>query len=148
VNARGKRWTRNAIAQHVIPPVLKEANRQRANAGLCAIREEVTSHTLRYTCIASLFAAGADQEYLADQVGHEDVTTTRMARPGLESVRTTSPVMVAGCPSPVRHGETRTRIGPDDVPGHGGWMPVTGEAWRDPDSNRGHHDFQSCCACV
>jgi hypothetical protein len=21
-------------------------------------------------------------------------------------------------------------------------MPVTGEVWRDPDSNRGHHDFQ------
>ena len=39
-------------------------------------REEVTPHTLRYTCIASLFAAGADQEYVADQVGHEDVTTT------------------------------------------------------------------------
>jgi integrase len=31
---------------------------------------------VRYTCIASLFAAGADQEYVADQVGHEDVTTT------------------------------------------------------------------------
>jgi integrase len=31
---------------------------------------------LRYTCIASLFAAGADQEYVVDQVGHEDVTTT------------------------------------------------------------------------
>lgn len=44
--------------------------------GLPAIREEVTPHTLRYTCIASLFAAGADQEYVADQVGHEDVTTT------------------------------------------------------------------------
>jgi integrase len=37
---------------------------------------EVTPHTLRYTCIASLFAAGADQEYVAAQVGHEDVTTT------------------------------------------------------------------------
>ena len=34
LNARGKRWTRNAIAQHVIPPALKEANRQRARAGL------------------------------------------------------------------------------------------------------------------
>ena len=76
VNARGKRWTRNAIAQHVIPPALEEANRQRTKAGLPAIREEVTPHTLRYTCIASLFAAGADQEYVADQVGHEDVTTT------------------------------------------------------------------------
>jgi integrase len=76
VNARGKRWTRNAIAQHVIPPALEGANRQRTDAGLPAIREEVTPHTLRYTCIASLFAAGADQEYVADQVGHEDVTTT------------------------------------------------------------------------
>ena len=47
-----------------------------AKAGLPEIREEVTPHTLRYTCIASLFAAGADQEYVADQVGHEDVTTT------------------------------------------------------------------------
>jgi integrase/recombinase XerD len=76
LNARGKRWTRNAIAQHVIPPALGEANRQRTETGLPAIREEVTPHTLRYTCIASLFAAGADQEYVADQVGHEDVTTT------------------------------------------------------------------------
>jgi Phage integrase family len=76
VNARGKRWTRNAIAQHVIPPALEEANRQRTKAGLPEIREEVTPHTLRSTCIASLFAAGADQEYVADQVGHEDVTTT------------------------------------------------------------------------
>jgi len=76
LNARAKRWTRNAIAQHAIPPALEEANRQRREAGLPAIREEVTPHTLRYTCIASLFAAGADQEYVAAQVGHEDVTTT------------------------------------------------------------------------
>jgi integrase len=76
LNARGKRWTRNAIAQHVIPPALEEANGRREKAGLPAIRDEVTPHTLRYTCIASLFAAGADQEYVADQVGHEDVTTT------------------------------------------------------------------------
>jgi integrase len=76
VNARGKRWTCNGIAQHVIPPALDEANRQRTEAGLPEIPEEVTPHTLRYTCIASLFAAGADQEYVADQVGHEDVTTT------------------------------------------------------------------------
>jgi integrase len=33
VNARGKRWTRNAIAQHVIPPALEEANGQRAKGG-------------------------------------------------------------------------------------------------------------------
>ncbi|MBV9684622.1 MAG: hypothetical protein JO046_22715 [Solirubrobacterales bacterium] len=31
---------------------------------------------LQYTCIASLFAAGADQEYVAAQVGHEAITTT------------------------------------------------------------------------
>lgn len=60
----------------MIPPALEEANAQRAKAGLLSIREEVTPHTLRYTYIASLFAAGADQEYVADQVGHEDVTTT------------------------------------------------------------------------
>jgi integrase len=76
LNARGKRWTRHAIAQHVIPPSLEEANRPRSQAGLPVIREEVTPHTLRYTYIASLFAANADQEYVADQVGHEDVTTT------------------------------------------------------------------------
>src|SRR5215213_271646 len=44
LNARGKRWTRNAIAQHAIPPALKEANRHRAKAGLPAIREDVTPH--------------------------------------------------------------------------------------------------------
>jgi integrase len=76
LNARGRRWTRNAIAQHVLRPALKEANGQREAAGLPRIREQVTPHTLRYTCIASLFAAGADQEYVAAQVGHEDVTTT------------------------------------------------------------------------
>lgn len=65
LNARRKRWTRNAVAQHVIPPTLTEANRQRAKAGLPAIREQVTPHTLRYTCIASLFVAGADQDYVA-----------------------------------------------------------------------------------
>jgi integrase len=76
VNARAKRWTRNAIAQHVIPPALEEANRQRTDAGSPRSARRVTPHTLRYTCIAPLFAAGADQEYVADQVGHEDVTTT------------------------------------------------------------------------
>jgi integrase len=44
--------------------------------GLPAIPDDVTPHTLRYTCIASVFAAGANQEYVAAQVGHEDVTTT------------------------------------------------------------------------
>ena len=60
----------------MIPPALEQANRARTEAGLPAIRDEVTPHTLRYTCIAPLFAAGADQEYVADQVGREDVTTT------------------------------------------------------------------------
>lgn len=67
VNARGKHWTRNAIAQQVLPPAPYEADHQRAVVGLAAIREEVTPHMLRHTCIASLFAAGADQEYVADQ---------------------------------------------------------------------------------
>ncbi|MGI8731235.1 MAG: tyrosine-type recombinase/integrase [Solirubrobacteraceae bacterium] len=58
---------------------MEAANRQRTKAGLPEIREEVTPHTLRYwfaSDFASLFAAGADQEYVADQVGHEHVTTT------------------------------------------------------------------------
>jgi len=77
--APGRAVNRAAIAQaraDLIPPALEEAKRHRSAAGLPAIRDEVTPHTLRYTCIASLFAAGADQEYVADQVGHEDVTTT------------------------------------------------------------------------
>jgi hypothetical protein len=53
-----------------------QRSRRGAKAGLPAIREQVTPHTLRRTCIASLFAAGADQDYLAAQVGHKDVTTT------------------------------------------------------------------------
>ena len=60
----------------MIPPALEEANRQRVPGRTPAIRADVTPHTLRYTCIASLFAAGTDQEYVAAQVGHEDVTTT------------------------------------------------------------------------
>ena len=73
-SARGKRWTRNAIAQHPARP--RGGNRQRGQAGLPAIRDDVTPYTLRYTCIASLVAAGADQEYVSAQVGHEDVATT------------------------------------------------------------------------
>jgi hypothetical protein len=56
--ARGKRWTRNAIAHHVIPPALEEANRQRARAGPPPIRDEVTPHTPRYTCIGLAFRRG------------------------------------------------------------------------------------------
>ena len=44
----------------------------RANGRPCS----TSKRTLRYACIASLFAAGADQDYVAAQVGHEDVTTT------------------------------------------------------------------------
>jgi integrase len=58
LNARGKRGTRNAIAQHVIRSALKEANAECARAGLPTIREQVTPHTLRYTCIASLSPPG------------------------------------------------------------------------------------------
>ncbi len=32
--------------------------------------------TCRFRASRALFAAGADQEYVAAQVGHEDVTTT------------------------------------------------------------------------
>jgi transposase-like protein len=45
LNARGKRWTRNAIATARNPPAMEEANRQRTEAGLPDLREEVTPRT-------------------------------------------------------------------------------------------------------
>jgi integrase len=60
----------------VIGPAVKRADELRAEQGLPPIAQHVTPHTLRYTYIASMFAAGADQEYVAAQVGHEDITTT------------------------------------------------------------------------
>jgi integrase len=52
---------------------LKTAVRRDFNV---AIGQHVTPHTQRYTYIASMFAAGADQEHVAAQMGHEDITTT------------------------------------------------------------------------
>jgi integrase len=75
-NSRGGRHDRHAIARHVIGPAVKRADDLRAEQGLPPIAQHVTPHTLRYTYIASMFAAGADQEYVAAQVGHEDITTT------------------------------------------------------------------------
>jgi len=75
-NRRGGRLDRHAIARHVIAPAVTRADELRAEQGMPPIGQHVTPHTLRYTYIASMFAAGADQEYVAAQVGHEDITTT------------------------------------------------------------------------
>lgn len=75
-NRRGGRHDRHAITRHVIGPAVTRADELRAEQGLPPIGQHVTPHTLRYTYIASMFAAGGDQEYVAAQVGHEDITTT------------------------------------------------------------------------
>lgn len=75
-NSRGGRHDRHAIARNMIGPAVKRADKLRAEQGLPPIAQHVTPHTLLYTYIASMFAAGADQEYVAPQVGHEDITTT------------------------------------------------------------------------
>jgi len=75
-NRRGGRLDRHAIARHVIASAVSRADELRAEQGLPQIGQHVTPHTLRYTYIASMFAAGADQEYVAAQVGHEDIMTT------------------------------------------------------------------------
>jgi integrase len=75
-NRRHHAHDRHAISRHVIAPFVTRADALRAEQGLPRIGQHVTPHTLRYTYIASMFAAGADQEYVAAQVGHEDITTT------------------------------------------------------------------------
>ena len=75
-NRRSNRHDRHGIARHVIATVVTRADELRSEQGLPQIGQHVTPHTLRYTYIASMFAAGADQEYVASQVGHEDITTT------------------------------------------------------------------------
>jgi integrase len=75
-NSRHHAHDRHAISRHVIAPSVTRADALRAEQGLPPIGQHVTPHTLRYTYIASMFAAGADQEYVAAQVGHEDITTT------------------------------------------------------------------------
>lgn len=75
-NRRRHAHARHAISRHVTAPAVRRANMLRAEQGLPPIAQHVTPHTLRYTYIASMFAAGADHEYVAAQVGHEDITTT------------------------------------------------------------------------
>ena len=52
LNARGKRWTRNAIAQHVIPPAIEEANRRRAKAAREESSPARSSVSVQRTCSA------------------------------------------------------------------------------------------------
>jgi len=80
-NHRGGGQDRHAIARNVIAPAVTRADELRVEQGLPPIAQRVTPHTLRYTYIASMFAAGADQEYVAAQVGHEDITTTNRIYP-------------------------------------------------------------------
>jgi integrase len=75
-NRRNNAHDRHAISRHVVAPAVTRADTLRAEQGLPPIGQHVTPHTLRYTYIASMFAAAADQEYVAAQVGHEDITTT------------------------------------------------------------------------
>jgi integrase len=75
-NRRHHAHDRHAISRHVIAPSVTRADALRAEQGLPPTGQHVTPHTLRYTYIASTFAAGADRGYVAAQVGHEDIATT------------------------------------------------------------------------
>jgi len=64
------------MRRHVIAPSVAWADELRAEQGLPPIGQHVTPAPFATPTSPRLFAAGADQEYVASQVGHEDFTTT------------------------------------------------------------------------
>jgi integrase len=62
---------RHNVRARVLLPAIKRANKKRANAGLPAIQDGVTNHTLRRTYCSLLYEAGASPAYVQGQMGHE-----------------------------------------------------------------------------
>ena len=121
-----------------------------------------TPHTMRRTYISiALLANGFDVKWVMSQVGHADSKMTMDVYAQLSSASTARTGRPSTSSSGARGGQE-----PDDVRDtFGPPTPRTPESshpvdqpsrqrkslqtqafprWRDPDSNRGHHDFQSC----
>ncbi|MGO9319222.1 MAG: tyrosine-type recombinase/integrase [Solirubrobacteraceae bacterium] len=74
--ATGRRRTADNLRQHVLPAVVREANRVRRKRGAPPISEEITPHTLRRTFISLQLAYGRDVPFVQRQAGHEDPRLT------------------------------------------------------------------------
>ena len=72
----GARRDKDNIRNRVVAPAVKQANFERAAAGLPPIGVAVTPHTLRRTYISLLLSAGAEVPYVQAQVGHSDPKVT------------------------------------------------------------------------
>lgn len=72
----GARRDKGNIANRVIVPAVRLANKRRDDRDLPPLPEGVTPHTLRRTYISLLLEAGASLPYVMQQVGHQDSKTT------------------------------------------------------------------------
>jgi integrase len=67
---RGTMRDRHNVRVRVLASTIDKANKARAKAGLPAIQEGVTNHTLRRTFASLLYEAGASPAYVMAQMGH------------------------------------------------------------------------------
>ena len=166
-NRAGARMTRQRVGQ-IVREAAEEATRDFVARGLRPL-PHTTPHSLRRTYISiALLANNFDVKWVMSQVGHADSKMTLDVYAQLEQrvERSHGTAFDGSCgrpgssSEPARSRPIRASIGPRM--GHESqkstrrllraWLrPPQNPAisshfrrWRDPDSNRGHHDFQSC----
>ena len=165
-NIRGGRISRQRAGE-IIGEAAATASERLAARGLPPLPNS-TPHTLRRTYISiALLANGFDVMWVMSQVGHADSKMTH------RRLRATAAACRARARAPVRRSRPAARAVSTGTPrrrsrhrlgdGIGNGLDRRAQPavehhvrnekrpclqdfceWRDPDSNRGHHDFQSC----
>jgi integrase len=72
----GRRRDKDNVRNRVLRPALERANLRLQEAGSPPLPEAITPHSLRRTYISLLLTAGADPQYVMQQVGHTDPALT------------------------------------------------------------------------
>jgi integrase len=72
----GRSRDKDNVRNRVLRPTLERANLRLREARAPALPEAITPHSLRRTYISLLLTAGADPQYVMQQVGHTDPALT------------------------------------------------------------------------
>ena len=152
LNARGKRWTRNAIGQRVIPPAMEEAIASGPRTGSprstrksprtpCATPASPRSSPrapIRSTLPPRSGTKTSRQPAASTATSYSDASAARLA--DAASWRCASQPQTLD----ERGTHRRERESAELSLGTTDAVLQAFRRWRDPDLNRGHHDFQSC----
>ena len=162
-NVRGGRMSRQRVGK-IVNDAAAEATQRMERQGLPPL-PNVTPHTMRRTYISiALLANGFDVKWVMSQVGHADSKMTLDVYAQLEkrverAHGTAFDELLRKAKRQLDDAEWDTfgTRGPDEADSsayseaamrRGGSRKrrykARADRWRDPDSNRGHHDFQSC----